>query len=311
MAKIPYFPFYASDWLGSRKVMLMSDAQRGIYITLMAHQWSDVSCSIPTDKKLLQKMLPGSKWKNIDYVIRECFEVDRTNEERARNARISVEHTRAIGKSDKAMEAFKHTKRFINKQSNDNQTIDRTIIPPEPYPEPEPKEPKTFSPDSIEYRTAGLLWDLIRERKPDHKAPDLKAWAKDVDLMIRVDKRTPEKIEAVIRWCQKDSFWQNNILSTAKLRKQFDALDLKRLSGSNGGGDMAKKTAQQELIEMLKDRNGKVNYLSKEAMKLFYDLNRHLLDLRKDVLEGKDIFAAPAAPLPDVKSLSENDRGGE
>ena len=78
--------------------------------------------------------------------------------------------------------------------------------------------------------------DLILSRKPDFKKPDLQKWASYIDNMLRLDKRTPEAIEAVIRWCQADDFWCNNILSTAKLRKQFDQLDLKRqakLSGAN------------------------------------------------------------------------------
>ena len=31
----------------------------------------------------------------------------------------------------------------------------------------------------------------------------------------------------MIEWCQTDEFWQDNILSTAKLRKQYDQLVLK------------------------------------------------------------------------------------
>jgi hypothetical protein len=30
-----------------------------------------------------------------------------------------------------------------------------------------------------------------------------------------------------MRWCQRDSFWQANILSTAKFREKFDQLELK------------------------------------------------------------------------------------
>ena len=44
--------------------------------------------------------------------------------------------------------------------------------------------------------------------------------------MIRLDKRSPAEIKKVITWCQKDKFWMNNILSTEKLRKQFDTLAL-------------------------------------------------------------------------------------
>ena len=94
--------------------------------------------------------------------------------------------------------------------------------------QPTKEKTKKFScRNSDDFRLASLLFDLIRQRKPDIKPPNLETWAKHISLMIRRDDRTPEAIDAVIRWCQKDDFWQNNILSTAKLRKQFDQLQLK------------------------------------------------------------------------------------
>lgn len=100
---------------------------------------------------------------------------------------------------------------------------------------------------SDDFRLAQLLLDLICKRKPDFRdaQPDrkqktLERWAKHVDWMIRLDHRKPERIEQVIRWCQADSGngswsgWQNNVLCTEKLRKQFDMLELSM--GSNGDG---------------------------------------------------------------------------
>jgi hypothetical protein len=53
--------------------------------------------------------------------------------------------------------------------------------------------------------------------------------------MLRVDKRSSEAIERVIRWVQKDhgdragrwKGWAANILSPGKLREKFDQLELK------------------------------------------------------------------------------------
>jgi len=86
---------------------------------------------------------------------------------------------------------------------------------------------KTFSSDAPAFRLAELLFELIRQRNPEHKAPDFQAWARHVDLMIRLDGRTPERIEQVIRWTARDPFWSKNILSAGKLRQQFDALVIK------------------------------------------------------------------------------------
>lgn len=90
------------------------------------------------------------------------------------------------------------------------------------------KEKKNpFVEGSDELRLATLLFSEIRKRKPDFKQPNLQSWAKEIDKMLRLDKRKPERIEAVILWCQTDDFWQDNILSTHKLRRQFDQLELK------------------------------------------------------------------------------------
>lgn len=85
----------------------------------------------------------------------------------------------------------------------------------------------------IRQKLASLLLQKIRERKPDFRKPNLKQWAKHIDAMIRIDKRKPETIEKVIIWCQADDFWQNNILSVEKLRKQFDRLELQKNARNN------------------------------------------------------------------------------
>lgn len=91
-----------------------------------------------------------------------------------------------------------------------------------------------FLSDSNEVRLSELLLSLIRQRNPGFKQLDLQKWASHVGKMIRLDGRTPGDIERVVNWCQADSFWQNNILSTEKLRKQFDALFLKMNAGGSG-----------------------------------------------------------------------------
>lgn len=87
---------------------------------------------------------------------------------------------------------------------------------------------------SDDYRLSELLLNLIIERKPNFKKPNCGQWAKHIDRMLRLDRRTPAAIEEVIRWSQGDggngdgrwSGWQNNILSTMKLRQHFDKLEL-------------------------------------------------------------------------------------
>lgn len=99
----------------------------------------------------------------------------------------------------------------------------------------EKKKEKSFVEGSIELRLATFLFNCIRKNRPEFKQPDLQAWAKHVDLMLRIDKREPENVREVIKWAQADNVprdgsgfcWAVNILSTLNLRKQFDQLAIK------------------------------------------------------------------------------------
>ena len=90
---------------------------------------------------------------------------------------------------------------------------------------------KIYSPNSNEFRLSKLLYSLILKRNPKQKKPNFQKWTDHVEKIIRIDKRTPDEIEKVIKWCQQDIFWQNNILSTNKLREQFDQIWLKMGKG--------------------------------------------------------------------------------
>lgn len=74
---------------------------------------------------------------------------------------------------------------------------------------------------------AKLLFELMLLNNPSAKEPNLEKWANDFRLMREKDNRTDEQIKYLINWTQKDDFWSTNILSPAKLRKQFDALVVK------------------------------------------------------------------------------------
>lgn len=80
--------------------------------------------------------------------------------------------------------------------------------------------------NSEAYRLSYLLFALMKKHNPNVKEPNWNTWASDMDKLIRIDKRQVAQIEAVIRWCQEDSFWYKNILSPQKLRKQYDKLVL-------------------------------------------------------------------------------------
>lgn len=89
------------------------------------------------------------------------------------------------------------------------------------------KAARKFADDSVEMELALYLFEKIKQNNPEHKAltdSQKQKWADSIRLMIERDNRTPQKIRNMIDWCQADSFWKQNILSTAKLRKQYDTM---------------------------------------------------------------------------------------
>lgn len=83
---------------------------------------------------------------------------------------------------------------------------------------------------------AQLLYKLIKDENPGwHVRPNFDEWTKDINKIVRIDKRTYEQVEWMIHWCQQDDFWKTNILSPAKLRKQFNRLVVQAKQPKKGG----------------------------------------------------------------------------
>lgn len=86
---------------------------------------------------------------------------------------------------------------------------------------------RVYQDEDTEYQLASHLFNKIKNNNPEAKMPNLQQWSDTVRLMIERDQRKPQQIKAVIDWCQADPFWLTNILSPAKLRKQYDRLKIK------------------------------------------------------------------------------------
>ncbi len=111
----------------------------------------------------------------------------------------------------------------------------------------EEREKKEINKESPEYRLSELLLNKIKENNPNYKNPNLSIWSTFIDKMIRIDKRDPVEVKKVIEWCQADSFWYKNILSTEKLRKQYDQLvmNMEDLVDTDGENSDAAKSAKK------------------------------------------------------------------
>ena len=94
----------------------------------------------------------------------------------------------------------------------------------------------------------------IQNWYPKFKPPsNLTGWAKSIDEMIRLDKRTPEEIKEIIKWCQRDNFWRKNILSGTTLRLKFNRLQAGLLSPRGGP---KKQDGIDKATQRLKDAIG-------------------------------------------------------
>ncbi|MDO6634111.1 hypothetical protein [Bacillus thuringiensis] len=139
----------------------------------------------------------------------------------------------------------------------------------------ENKNKKNIKPSRHKYETCDMkaakyLFEKIKENNLKQKEPSsFDSWANNIRLMRERDNRTLQEIKEVIDWCQNDSFWKSNILSTAKLRQQFDQLYMK-MNETSGG--YAKNRGRDERF------NGKGKS-----------------DGRKDSGTGEDFWSRPAA----------------
>ena len=86
-----------------------------------------------------------------------------------------------------------------------------------------------FSADDLS--TAHAILTDILALNPNHKPPNIHAWAKTIRLMRERDKRPLQEIQALWRWAHAHHFWRTNILSPDKLRQQWDRLTIQRNTG--------------------------------------------------------------------------------
>ena len=95
-------PFYVDDFLNDESVILMTLAERGAYVTLLAHQWKEGS--IPSDKHSLARIMRvdsdefDAVWQNV----KQRFVEHQTAKKRLVNPRLDDERCKAANKSESA-----------------------------------------------------------------------------------------------------------------------------------------------------------------------------------------------------------------
>lgn len=306
MAALPYMQLYVADYLAD--TMHLTTEEHGAYLLLIFNYWQ-TGKPLPDDDQRLAiiSRLSNERWTDVKQTLIEFFVLV---EDKLVHPRIEADLQFVEDKQNKAIAAGKASAvaraKKRDKKLNVRSSSVKTSVIDSLQLESNQKEveedtdiKKDFPSDSDEIRLSELLFNLIIRRNPNHKKPNFKTWAKQIDLMIRVDNRQPQDIANVIGWCQEDDFWKNNILSTEKLRKQFDTLVLKRNEDKQGSEQIDQKgyldkmaPTDRELIEdynQIMDNNETVAEKYLKDGEDFLSLKTRIIGCRVKILKKYEV----------------------
>ncbi len=250
MGKLPAFLFYPGDWIQDTRPLSL--AAKGVWIDLLCAMWrapergvltlplaslARIICATEEDTsaivdELLSLGICDADPETLNGITEPHTKIREPNAKITEpNAKITLINRR-MRREDRFKKSGKiRQERYQQRKNNGD------ITPPSlgsvsisssiSSSEKETLSSDFFDADSNPMRMAELLFDLILKRHPGYKRPNLKNWAKQVDLMLRADGRDPLELESVIRKSQSDPFWQSNILNMTQLRQKYDQLYLK------------------------------------------------------------------------------------
>lgn len=121
--------------------------------------------------------------------------------------------------------------RGINVDVKDNTTSINTTSSNKKTPRPKHKK-RVYDKESDYYKLSEFFISQIKKNNPNFKDPNIQKWSDDFRRIVEVDHRDKHEVAVLIKWVQKDSFWMANVLSPAKLKKQYDSL-IMRMNNSS------------------------------------------------------------------------------
>ena len=199
--------------------------------------WIPIKESIDNAKARREKSIDDGKKggrpeipQEIQQAVCEDLQAGMTQKETAEKHGVSQQ---VVSKIKKAVYGTTHHKPSSNTTNldvdvdvNDNGDVNEIVSPPEePDGDVSPSAVKKTQtiPEQAE-RLAHLLYDLHRQSDPHFTTSQkhIEQWAKDIEKLSRIDKRSYEDIEKVIRWVKTEgNFWCPNIISGSKLREKY------------------------------------------------------------------------------------------
>jgi uncharacterized protein YdaU (DUF1376 family) len=246
--KQPAFQFYAADFYMDT---LTWDADEiGVYICLLMAEW--VNGPLENDTRKLAKIAKKTHQKFIKNWSKINHKFVENGDGKLKNLRLEATREKQLEYQEKQIESGRmgglktqeKKKQTSSEPSSDAKANLQATLKPKSSSSSSSSISNINNKD-INITLSELLRDRICERNKKFKMPLITSWANHIDLMIRVDSRSPDDIEKVIEWCQGDPFWRNNILSTEKLRKQYDQLFMKMEEMKDGNRPRTSGSKQQ------------------------------------------------------------------
>lgn len=104
-ADLPYFPFYPHDFMLDENVFGMSDAGRGIYISMLCHQWEHGS--VPANPTFIARLSNSTEERvreELAGALGLCWLEDAENPGRLVNPRLLTEMAKALERNEELRE---------------------------------------------------------------------------------------------------------------------------------------------------------------------------------------------------------------
>lgn len=100
--------------------------------------------------------------------------------------------------------------------------------------------------EPIDHELAEWMAGIVDALPGGSEKRNLTLWANTIRLMREQDNREPEHIKRLFEWATQDDFWQSNILSPTKLRKQWKTLAIQFNSRRKGGSHADRQGFDQQ-----------------------------------------------------------------
>lgn len=290
MPKLSHFAFYPGDWLNSHEVTALSFELQGVYFRVLCLMWTakDGTCSLPLDAYLMARLLHVNPrtWRKWYEQLKHLFIIDFAAGTFTQE-RIQKERTKAITAWERACKAREAKEAAIRAKFGGHSQVIRgsfdqhstEIHPPnggtnsayskesgtESQPTNRTEQNRTettreksvagkpatrIEPSAEALDVAAYLANAILSHSPGARLKP-SGWARDVDLAIRIDNRTPEDLRRCIDVAHRssDPFWRSNLLSGKKLREHADRLLIKANQGTNTGPPGTRGMSVRDLLD--------------------------------------------------------------